>query len=86
MSMPEQNVCESVVRQLWPYLDEVVSDVERERIFTHLGRCSWCVSQFEFAQAFLDAVEAAGASPEAREPLRARVLDALAAAGFTEST
>ena len=57
--MPNRSECEAVLRQLWPYLDGVISDPQRERILRHLELCTDCSSHFEFARAFLDAVAAA---------------------------
>jgi mycothiol system anti-sigma-R factor len=80
--MPTRSECEAVVRQLWPYLDGVVPEEERERIVAHLEACAACASHFEFAQAFLEAVAAAPAHPQVDERLRARVLSALSVEGF----
>ncbi len=81
--MPNRSECETVVRQLWPYLDGAMSESQREHIVAHLEACVNCASHFDFAQAFLDAVARARPHlvPDAR--LRLRVLGALAAQGFT---
>ena len=81
--MPERSICESVVRQLWPFLDGVISDAEQERVIQHLQQCEQCSSHFEFAKAFLEAVGTSGSASVASDRLRHRVLGALAAEGFT---
>jgi anti-sigma factor (TIGR02949 family) len=74
--------CEFVVMRLWPYLDGVLSEEERERILHHLEVCRDCNSHYDFANAFLDAVAAARPHLAIDNSLRSRVLDALAAEGF----
>lgn len=83
--MSNRSECETVVRQLWPYLDGVISEPQRERILRHLELCSDCTSHFEFARAFLDAVAATASRADATDALRNRVLGALAAEGFVAS-
>jgi len=73
--------CEAVVRQLWPFLDGVVPERERERIVRHLEQCVACRSHFDYAEAFLRAV-AATRRPGNDDSLRTRVLSALASEGF----
>jgi len=68
--------------RLWPYLDGVLSDEERERIVRHLEVCRDCHSHFDFANAFLDAVAAARPLLKVDDRLRTRVLGALSAEGF----
>lgn len=80
--MPDRSVCESVVRQLWSFLDGAVPEAERERVITHLAECDACKSHFDFATAFLDAVAGAFLPGSELDPLRARVLNALANEGF----
>ena len=74
--------CEAIVRRLWPYLDGKLPDWERERVAHHLSMCRDCVSHFDFAQAFLEAVHAARPESTEDEALRQRILTALAAEGF----
>lgn len=80
--MPERSVCESVVRQLWPYLDGKLPDSERARVVSHLEACERCASHADFARAFLDAVAAAGSQAAVSDALRARVVSALTREGF----
>ncbi|HEV8449672.1 MAG TPA: zf-HC2 domain-containing protein [Gemmatimonadaceae bacterium] len=74
--------CEFVVMRLWPYLDGVLSEEERERIVRHLEVCRDCHSHFDFANAFLDAVAAARPHLKVNDSLRSRVMGALTAEGF----
>ena len=83
--MPSRSTCETVVRQLWPFLDGVVAEAQREQIVSHLEACTNCASHFEFAGAFLDAVAAARPHVQPDEALRTRVIAALVAEGFCPS-
>jgi anti-sigma factor (TIGR02949 family) len=69
--------CEAIVRRLWPYLDDVLGETDKERVTRHLQECEDCLSHFDYAQAFLDAVHAARPIVEADDALRTRVLTAL---------
>jgi len=67
---------------MWPYLDDAVSDGQRELIVAHLELCASCSSRVEFARGFLAAVAATGPRMRIDERLRTRVVGALAAEGF----
>ncbi len=69
--------CEAIVRRLWPYVDDKLPDSDRERVTRHLEECADCLSHFDFARAFLDAVHAARPPVKEDEALRARVIAAL---------
>jgi anti-sigma factor (TIGR02949 family) len=69
--------CEAIVRRLWPYVDDKLPDSDRERVTRHLVECADCLSHFDFAKAFLDAVHAARPPAKEDELLRARVIAAL---------
>lgn len=73
--------CESIVRRLWPFLDGKLLDSERDKVTRHLEQCGDCLSHFDFAKAFLDAVHAARPEIEDDAALRTRVLAALADQG-----
>lgn len=75
--------CEAIVRRLWPYLDDKLSDSDKERVTLHLQQCDDCLSHFDYAKAFLDAVHAASPAVEADDALRDRVLDALSNHGMS---
>jgi hypothetical protein len=81
--MTDRSTCESVVRQLWPYLDSVVPEAERALVDAHLDVCAGCASHFEFARAFLDAVAASRTTSGVSDRLRTRIISALAAEGFS---
>jgi mycothiol system anti-sigma-R factor len=74
--------CEAIVRRLWPYLDDVLAEADKERVTRHLQECGDCLSHFDYARAFLDAVHAARPTMEADDALRARVLTALSDNGL----
>ena len=74
--------CEAIVRRLWPFLDDNLPDSDREEVTRHLEQCGDCLSHFDFAKAFLDAVHAARPEMEQDDALRARVLDALTDQGL----
>jgi anti-sigma factor (TIGR02949 family) len=75
--------CEAIVRRLWPFVDGVLPDSDRDKVIRHLEQCADCLSHFDFARSFLDAVHAARPPDEDDEPLRARVLSALTDQGMT---
>ena len=83
--MASHDECAAIVRQLWPFLDGALPDALQERVIAHLERCTNCRSHFDFEREFLAAVRSAGAAVGDFEPLRARVLSALGAQGFTIS-
>jgi mycothiol system anti-sigma-R factor len=75
--------CESIVRRLWPFLDGKLPETDRAIIVQHLAECTACRSHFDFAQAFLQAVHALRPAEAANDTLRARVLAALVADGYS---
>jgi anti-sigma factor (TIGR02949 family) len=80
--MTDRSTCETVVRQLWQYLDGDVPPDKRELVESHLAVCVACASHYQFAREFLDAVAAAPVGGRADDGLRDRVLVALAGEGF----
>jgi anti-sigma factor (TIGR02949 family) len=74
--------CEAIVGRLWPFVDDKLPDSDREQVTRHLEQCADCLSHFDFARAFLDAVHAARPAAEHDEALRARVLAALTDQGL----
>ena len=80
--MPSRAECEAVVRQLWPFVDRMVSETQREFILDHLEQCEPCKSHFDFAKAFLEAVHEAKPHFDVDEGLNERVIAALAGAGY----
>ena len=75
--------CEAIVRRLWPYVDDKLPDSDRDRVTRHLEECADCLSHFDFARAFLDAVHAARSPATEDEALRARVIAALSDQGLS---
>ncbi|MEO7085447.1 MAG: zf-HC2 domain-containing protein [Gemmatimonadaceae bacterium] len=80
--MTDRSTCETVVRQLWQYLDGDVPPDKRALVQSHLEICVGCASHFEFAREFLNAVASAPVDGPADDELRDRVLVALAGEGF----
>jgi anti-sigma factor RsiW len=80
--MTERSICETVVRQLWQYLDGDVPPDKQALVESHLAICVGCASHYEFAREFLHAVAAAPVDGPADDGLRERVLVALASEGF----
>lgn len=76
--------CEAIVRRLWPYIDDKLPDSDRERVTRHLEHCADCLSHFDFARAFLEAVHAARPLAAEDQGLRARVLTALNNQGLSD--
>lgn len=81
--MQNPELCREIVRQLWPYLDGALPDDWQARVTAHLEECANCLSHYDFERAFLDAVRDSGALAGEFEPLRTRVLAALAAEGMS---
>lgn len=76
--------CDQIVARLWPHLDGALPESERARIVEHLRSCTDCQSHFDFAQSFLEAVsEAKPRRATSEHAIRARVMAALAAEGFS---
>ena len=82
--MASRDECTTIVRQLWPFLDGALPDAMQARVVAHLESCVTCRSHFDYEREFLAAVRDAGAAGDF-EPLRARVVSALADQGFTAS-
>ncbi|HVA58570.1 MAG TPA: zf-HC2 domain-containing protein [Gemmatimonadaceae bacterium] len=76
--------CETVMQQLWDYLDEELTPDRMAAIRTHLSMCARCYPQYEFERAFLAALNGAQAEHSDPEALRERVADALRADGMLE--
>ena len=74
--------CESVMRQLWDYLDGELTADRKTAIRSHLELCRRCHPQFRFEQAFLDAVAASAPAHSDPDRLRSKLLAALKDEGF----
>ncbi|HWJ16543.1 MAG TPA: zf-HC2 domain-containing protein [Gemmatimonadaceae bacterium] len=80
--MPDRAECEAVVRQLWPFVDGIVSESQREFIVRHLEQCAPCADHFDFARSFLEAVAEAKPYFDVDAGLSDRVMAALGQEGF----
>ncbi len=74
--------CESVMRQLWDYLDHELTPERMLMIEAHLARCARCHPKAEFERAFLRAVATSRREHADPERVRAHVMDALRTAGY----
>ena len=75
--------CDSVMRQLWDFLDDELTADRMEAIREHLTMCGRCQPQAEFEQAFLKALARARREHSRPLSLAQRVRTALAARGYT---
>jgi anti-sigma factor (TIGR02949 family) len=76
--------CETVMRQLWDYLDGELTAERMAAIRAHLAVCARCYPQYEFERAFLAALDRAQRQPSDPRALSARVMSALQAEGLAE--
>ena len=74
--------CNSVMRQLWDYLDGELTPERMEAISNHIAMCSRCHPQTEFERAFLAAVNRSQHEHTHIERLRVQLLDSLRKQGF----
>ena len=74
--------CESVMRQLWDYLDGELTPDRMAAMRAHLALCQRCHPQYEFERAFLDAVAATARAHSDPDRLRVRLTEALEARGL----
>lgn len=77
--------CESVMRQLWDYLDRELSPERMEALRVHLEMCKRCYPHYEFERAFLDAVAASAREHSDPDRLRLKLVAALRAEGLSET-
>ena len=75
--------CETVMQQLWDYLDEELTLERMAEMRTHLAICANCYPQYEFERAFLAALERARTTHANPAALRERVAAALRLEGLT---
>ena len=75
--------CGHVMRQLWDYLDEELSESRMEAIGEHLKMCQRCQPHAAFETAFLSAVARARREHPNPPALASRVRAALAARGYS---
>ncbi len=77
--------CESVMRQLWDYVDAELTPERMEEIRMHVEMCQRCYPQYEFERSFLDAISARRRTHSDPERLRASLLAALQSKGLSEA-
>ncbi len=76
--------CESVMRQLWDYLDGELTAERMAAIRAHIEMCKRCYPQYEFERSFLDALAARRRRHSDPERLRTKLISALQERGFSE--
>ena len=77
--------CESVMRQLWDYLDGELTEDRTAAIRAHLELCKRCFPQHEFERSFLDAVASRAPVHTDPERLQRKLIAALHARGMSET-
>ncbi|NUO65538.1 MAG: hypothetical protein HOQ34_18390 [Gemmatimonadaceae bacterium] len=75
--------CESVMRELWDYLDGELTPERMAAIRAHIDMCKRCYPQHQFERAFLDALAARAPQHSHPDQVAAKVLAALEARGLT---
>lgn len=74
--------CDTVMRQLWDYLDGELTPERSEAIRQHIEMCARCNPQTEFERAFLVAVRRSQREHAHVDRLRDRLVASLRAQGF----
>ena len=74
--------CDAVMRQLWDYLDEELSEDRMAAIREHLSMCSRCQPQFDFERSFVKAMTRARREHSNPGAVSQRVRQALQEQGF----
>lgn len=77
--------CETVMRQLWDYLDGELTEDRMAAMREHLALCARCHPQLDFERAFLDTLARVRREPSDPARIRERVLSALEAEGLALS-
>ena len=74
--------CQTVMRQLWDYLDGELTPDRVEAIEGHLKMCARCYPQYEFERIFLDQVGKLRREHSDLARLRGQLVESLKAHGF----
>jgi hypothetical protein len=75
--------CVEVIRQVWDHLDEHLCSDEADTVRLHMDECAHCAGFERFQIGYRDAMRSVRPDPGvAPWHVRARILDALADAGF----
>ncbi|MDX2120136.1 MAG: zf-HC2 domain-containing protein [Gemmatimonadota bacterium] len=77
--------CETVMRQLWDYLDGELTPEWALELAAHLAACQRCHPQMAFEQAFLTVLASTRSTGNHSAALRQRVMAMLQAEGITPS-
>lgn len=77
--------CETVMRQLWDYLDGELTPDRMAAMRAHIELCKRCHPQYEFERAFLDAVAATARAHSDPDRLRQKLAAALKARGLRDA-
>lgn len=75
--------CDTVMRQLWDYLDDELTPDRMEAIREHLKLCERCQPQAKFERAFLAALSRARREYSDPQALGNRVRSALQGRGYS---
>lgn len=75
--------CTEALRELYACLDGCLDPERRRAIEAHVAKCACCLHAFEFEARMLAAIREPCAEEATVEPLRRKVLAALAELGFT---
>jgi anti-sigma factor (TIGR02949 family) len=81
--IPEE--CLAVVRHLWDFLDDQLTDAQAERLRRHIGECEICHRYRLYQETFLDAMASYRARFGAPSRVKAKVLELLRAEGLAQS-
>lgn len=83
-SMSEPMIdCETVMQQLWDYLDQELTPERMRAIEMHVHVCDRCSPQVEFERAFLRTLDAARRTISNEHSLRERVVAQLRTLGYS---
>lgn len=74
--------CESVMRELWDYLDGELTTQRMEAVRGHLEMCKRCFPQFQFEQSFLAALAASTPAHSNLTRLQSDLLTSLERSGL----
>jgi mycothiol system anti-sigma-R factor len=74
--------CLEVLKHVWDYLDDQLTDETTARLRAHLDKCQQCFQYTAFQQNFLEAVGTLQLRPGASPELRDKVLGTLRQEGF----
>lgn len=74
--------CDTVMRQLWDFLDGELTPDRELAVRAHLRVCKRCQPQRDFEQSFLRALSVSRREVSSPDAIKARVIAALRAEGY----